>query len=190
MSELHAFAQLTNCADERVQSRPLIATSRSSTPRANKQARTTHRHAANPHFPSHVRPHLDQIRNRFWNSKATITKDYKKRLWSYIPGAHQTLLIFVAYQVKNLYDTFIWDDGVEFIVHHVFSFIAGWGSMYPGAGHTYALFYMGVSEISTTVLVVLANFDDDLGVQGLADAFPNLRMFWAAAFAVCFVVCR
>jgi hypothetical protein len=135
-------------------------------------------------------PHLDTIRARFWDSSVVIDADYKTRLWAYIPGAHNTLLMFAAYQVKNLSDTFVWNDGALFVVHHVLSFLAAWGAMYPGCGHTYALFYMGVSEISTTVLVILANFDDDLGVMGLADAFPNLRMFWAVAFALTFIVCR
>jgi hypothetical protein len=62
--------------------------------------------------------------------------------------------------------------------------------MYPGCGHTYALFYMGISEISTSVLVILANFDDVHGVKGLADAFPTLKIACAVAFVVAFITCR
>ncbi|GMI40896.1 hypothetical protein TrCOL_g4350 [Triparma columacea] len=136
------------------------------------------------------RKYLSQIRARFWDSKATFRKSYDRRMWTYIPEAHQCLLIFTAYQVKNLYDSFVWDDGLEFIIHHVLAGTAAWGSMYPGCGHTYALFYMGISEISTSVLVILANFDDVHGVKGLADAFPTLKIACAVAFVVAFITCR
>ena len=78
----------------------------------------------------------------------------------------------------------------QFIVHHVLAGTAAWGSMYPGCGHTYALFYMGISEVSTTVLVLLANFDEVHGVIGLADAFPLLKVVCAAAFVGAFIICR
>ncbi|GMH66339.1 hypothetical protein TrRE_jg12606 [Triparma retinervis] len=81
-----------------------------------------------------------------------------------------------------------WDS--KFIIHHVLAGTAAWGSMYPGCGHTYALFYMGISEVSTTVLVLLANFDEVHGVEGLADAFPNAKIACALAFVAAFVTCR
>jgi hypothetical protein len=66
----------------------------------------------------------------------------------------------------------------------------GWGALIPGTAHYYAPFYFGVSEISTAVLCLLANFDDAHGVKGLADAFPMAKVVVGGLFAVCFIVCR
>ena len=49
---------------------------------------------------------------------------------------------------------------------------------------------MGISEISTGVLVLLANFDDEFGVKGLGDAFPLTRAFLGGLFVVSFIICR
>lgn len=136
------------------------------------------------------RKYLSQIRSRFWDSSATFTPAYSNRMWTYIPVAYKCLLIFTGYQIKNLYDSFVWDDGIEFIIHHVLAGTAAWGAMYPGCGHTYALFYMGISEVSTTVLVILANFDEVHGVAGLAEAFPNLKIVCAVSFVAAFLTCR
>jgi len=40
------------------------------------------------------------------------------------------------------------------------------------------------------VLCLLANFDDEHGVPGLADAFPIVKVCLGGLFAVLFVVCR
>jgi hypothetical protein len=98
--------------------------------------------------------HLDSFTRKFWNPDSRWAKSYESRMYKYIPEAHHVLLIFSAYQIKNLFDAVVWNDGPLFIFHHVFSFIASWSAMHGGGhglGHTYALFYMGVSEISTTV---------------------------------------
>lgn len=62
--------------------------------------------------------------------------------------------------------------------------------MYPGFGHFYVIFFMGISEISTLFLCLLANFDDDFGVIGLGDAFPITKITMGGIFAVTFVICR
>lgn len=111
-------------------------------------------------------------------------------MWDYVPQGQRILTIFLAYQVKNLYDSFVWNDGPEFIAHHILAGSASWGGMYPGIGNTYGIFFMGISEVSTMVLVILANFDDELGVKGLAEAFPNLRVIFAGGFVVAFIACR
>jgi hypothetical protein len=98
--------------------------------------------------------HLDSFTRKFWDPDSRWAKAYESRMYKYIPEAHHVLLIFSAYQIKNLFDAVVWNDGPLFIFHHVFSFIASWSAMHGGGhglGHTYALFYMGVSEISTTV---------------------------------------
>eukprot|EP00519_Triparma_laevis_P015242 CAMPEP_0182491740 /NCGR_PEP_ID=MMETSP1321-20130603/1059_1 /TAXON_ID=91990 /ORGANISM="Bolidomonas sp., Strain RCC1657" /LENGTH=214 /DNA_ID=CAMNT_0024694049 /DNA_START=216 /DNA_END=860 /DNA_ORIENTATION=+ len=134
--------------------------------------------------------YLSLFKKKFFSSSVKINPNYSKRLWEYIPASQRILTIFLAYQFKNLYDSIIWSDGPEFIAHHILAGSAAWGGMYPGVGSVYGIFFMGVSEISTTVLVILANFDDDLGVKGLAEAFPGLRVASAVGFVVAFIGCR
>lgn len=78
---------------------------------------------------------------------------FEQRLFTYNPSAFRLSLFFFAYQIKNSIDTVIWNDGPEFIFHHVFSLITAWGAMTPGCGHFYTVFFFGLSEISTAVLV-------------------------------------
>ncbi|GMI21434.1 hypothetical protein TeGR_g14572 [Tetraparma gracilis] len=117
-------------------------------------------------------------------------------MWTPLPAGHDLLQFFAAYQLKNLYDTVVWDDGALFVAHHVLSGLVAWGGMHAGGsgggglGQVYAVFFMGISEVSTALLVLLANFDDELGVPGLADAFPTARIVLGAAFTVAFVFIR
>lgn len=123
--------------------------------------------------------------------KGTVPRaGWESRLFTYNEYAMQLGLFFFCYQVKNLYDTIVWNDGPEFIFHHVFSMITVFGSMWPSTGPMYGFFYFGISEISTAVLCVLANFDDIHGVAGLGDAFPNVKIAIAAVFVVLFILCR
>lgn len=115
---------------------------------------------------------------------------YGQRMFTYHPASQQVLLLFFAYQVKNTYDSWVWNDGIIFLLHHLLSGVTAWGAMYPGAAHFYALFFMGISEVSTAILCLLANFDDEFGVVGLGDAFPTTKIALGGAFAVAFVVCR
>lgn len=115
---------------------------------------------------------------------------YEDRLFTYIPASHQISLLFLAYNIKNTFDSIIWRDGPEFIFHHILSGVTAWGAMYPGFGHFYVIFFMGLSELSTLFLCLLANFDDDYGVKGLGEAFPIVRIMLGAAFVIAFVICR
>ena len=54
----------------------------------------------------------------------------------------------------------------------------------------YGIFFMGVSEFSTFWLVLLANFDDELGVSGLADVFPTTKLTLGIIFVITFIICR
>jgi hypothetical protein len=115
---------------------------------------------------------------------------YDQRLFTYMPNGFRLTLFFFWYQVKNLVDTILWNDGPEYIFHHVFSLITAYGAMNPGCGHVYTLFFFGLSEISTAVLCLLANFDDHHGVVGLGDAFPITKIICGAIFVVLFILCR
>ena len=115
---------------------------------------------------------------------------FQSRMHGYTPAGHQVLLFFFAYQCKNMYDTIKWNDGIIFVLHHLLAGATAWGGMYPGVASIYALFFMGISEISTCILCLLANFDEEFGVRGLDQAFPKIRIGLAAAFVVTFVICR
>lgn len=115
---------------------------------------------------------------------------FHRRLYQYVPEGQQVLLFFFAYQVKNMYDTIVWNDGLLFVLHHIFAGATAWFGMYPGVAGIYALFFMGLSEISTCILCLLANFDPDLGVTGLDEAFPSTRIVLATVFVVLFILCR
>jgi len=122
--------------------------------------------------------------------KPSLTVAFENRVFKYYPEAVRISLFFFAYQVKNTYDTIVWNDGPEFIAHHILTLFTAWGALVPGSCHYYAMFYFGVSEISTGVLCLLANFDDIHGVPGLAAAFPLGKMVLGGLFAVLFVICR
>lgn len=125
----------------------------------------------------------------FGKRKNAMPLAYEGRMFTYQPEAQRVTLFFLAYQLKNTYDTIVWDDGIIFIIHHVLTLFTIWGAM-QGHAHFYSLFYFGVSEISTGVLCLLANFDDEFGVVGLAEAFPMVKVVIGGVFAALFVICR
>jgi hypothetical protein len=65
-----------------------------------------------------------------------------------------------------------------------------YGAMTPGFGHFYTLFFFGLSELSTAVLCILANFDDVHGVVGMGDHFPLAKVVCGALFVVLFILFR
>jgi hypothetical protein len=132
----------------------------------------------------------DMVRATFGDSRAMPIAGYDARLFSSHPGALRILLFFFSYQVKNLYDTIVWNDGPEFIFHHVASLAASYSAIFPGFAHSYAVFFVGLSEISTAVLCLLANFDDEHGVKGMGDAFPLTKVTIGGIFFVLFILCR
>lgn len=115
---------------------------------------------------------------------------FERRVFTYHPGAQRLMTMFFVYQVKNMYDTIYWGDGIEFVFHHIFAGAAAWGGMFPGCCHFYSLFYFGFSEISTAILCLLANFDPEFGVDGLEKVFPKTKVFLGLLFVASFVVCR
>jgi TLC domain len=122
--------------------------------------------------------------------KKPFPKAFEKRMLTYYPEAARLSLFFFAYQIKNSYDTVVWNDGLLFVFHHILSLTTCWGSLFPGTGQAYAVFYFGISEVSTGILCLLANFDQHFGVDGLAAAFPTAKVVLGALFAVSFIVCR
>lgn len=76
------------------------------------------------------------------------------------------------------------------VIHHIFAGLACWGGMFPGCCHFYAIFYFGLSEISTAILCLLANFDDNFGVIGLDKVFPKTKIVLGALFVTSFIFFR
>lgn len=77
-----------------------------------------------------------------------------------------------------------------FIAHHLFAGMTAWYGMYPGVASMYGLFFMGISEISTCVLCLLANFDPQFGIDGLDKVFPLTKVALGVVFVVLFIICR
>jgi len=115
---------------------------------------------------------------------------HEQCLYTYFLATFRVALLFFAYQVKNMIDTIIWQDGWIFIFHHIFSLLTVWGCMSTGVGLMYAIFFFGMSELSMAILCLLANFDDTFGVPGLAEAFPMTKVVIGALFAMAFIVCH
>jgi hypothetical protein len=128
--------------------------------------------------------------NNSRHSDAMPAAGHEQRLYTYHPAGFRIAALFFFYQVKNMYDTVVWNDGPEFIFHHVFSLITAWGAMSTGVGMLYAIFFFGLCEISTGVLCLLANFDDQHGVPGLGEALPTVKVGMGALFVVLFLACR
>jgi hypothetical protein len=138
-----------------------------------------------------------QCRHIMWDivnavngKQGAMAKAYEQRMYTYRPEASRITLFFFVYILKNTYDTIIWRDGLEFTIHHLLCLFTAWGVLTRGSAHFYAPFYFGVSELSSAVLCLLANFDDDHGVKGLSEAWPLGKVVLGAAFAILFVVCR
>lgn len=117
-------------------------------------------------------------------------EDFAERIFAYHPGAQRLMTLFFVYQVKNMYDTIYWGDGIAFVLHHIFAGAAAWGGMFPGCCHFYSFFYFGFSEVSTAILSLLANFDPEFGVDGLDRVFPVTKFALGGLFVASFVVCR
>jgi len=126
-----------------------------------------------------------------WGKKGAAKKAaYKSRLFTVHPEATRIATFFFWYQVKNSYDTIVWNDGPEYVVHHIFSLFTSWVAIGPFFAHYYAVFYLALCEISTCVLCLLANFDDEHGVPGLGEAFPLTKVVVGGAFVTLFIICR
>ena len=137
------------------------------------------------------RHHLADLFACFFSlGKQSLCDKFENRLFKFIPGGNHVLMVFLGYQLKNLYDSYVWNDGIVFILHHILAGVAAWGGMYPGCAQYYAIFFMGISEVSTLVLVLLANFDENLGVEGLDHVLPMTRVVIGLAFVLAFIYCR
>lgn len=126
----------------------------------------------------------------YGKSECMKEEGFEDRIFRYHPGAQRLMTLFFVYQVKNMFDTIYWGDGIAFFLHHIFAGAAAWGGMFPGCCHFYSLFYFGFSEVSTAILSLLANFDPEFGVEGLDRVFPKTKLVLGTLFVTSFIVCR
>ena len=61
----------------------------------------------------------DLIDATIGGKKNAMPAAYEGRMFTYRPEAQRLTLFFVGYQLKNTYDTLVWNDGALFIAHHV-----------------------------------------------------------------------
>jgi len=91
----------------------------------------------------------------------SLTKAYETRLFKYHPESAHIIVFFISYQCKNLVDSIIWKNSLLLIVHHMLAIFSTGGGLVLGIVHFYAIFYCGISELSSAILVVLAIFNSD-----------------------------
>lgn len=64
----------------------------------------------------------------FGKSDSMHDDGFEERVFAYHPGAQRLMTLFFVYQVKNMYDTIYWNDGLVFVFHHLFAGAAAWVS--------------------------------------------------------------
>ena len=112
-----------------------------------------------------------------------------ERLYDYDRDFQRLSVVMFAFQWKNLLDSVYFDDGLIFVIHHSVVIVVSLFALHPFS-HLYGSFFFGVSEVSTTVLAIVALFDAEHGVEELERDFPNTRLVIGGVFAVSFFVVR
>lgn len=51
---------------------------------------------------------------------------FEERVFRYRPAGQRLLVFFTCFQVKNMYDTIVWEDGIAYVFHHIFAGAAAW----------------------------------------------------------------
>jgi hypothetical protein len=97
-----------------------------------------------------------------WSTLLTDGSKSYERVYLFSPTAVLLCRIQVSYEAKNLVDSFVFGDGIVFIIHHISTGVLAVFALHPYL-HIYGSFFFGISEVSTAVLCVLACFDDSRG---------------------------
>ena len=137
---------------------------------------------------------LDKIFSATMGNKTMPAGGYEQRMFAYNPAGFRVALFCFAYQVKNLVNTFFWEDGSHHLLHHGICLVATWGVMYPGCAQFYAPFFAGITEISTFFLCLLSLFDDAhpdgyYHSYGLSAALPKTKLGIFIGFAITVLLC-
>lgn len=71
---------------------------------------------------------LEDLVQRVWHRHASAMSQetHEVRMYTFQPESCRIGTFFLAYQIKNLYDSYVWNDGPEFLFHHVLSMLVSW----------------------------------------------------------------
>lgn len=127
--------------------------------------------------------YMDEDFQRYWSMEPY------QRFYSSHRTCHLLILVQLAYQAKNLIDSYVCGDGALFYAHHIGTGILCAFALAPFI-QAYAPFFLGVTEISTAILCILGLFDDDHGVVGLGDMYPKTKVVVGVVFASVFIPVR
>jgi hypothetical protein len=95
----------------------------------------------------------------------------------------------MGYTFKTIGDAVIYNDGIISLVHHIATGLVVALALYPFL-HTYATFYVGLSELSTIFLCIVMAFQKEQGVEQLRKKYPLFDTINGVLFAVLFLCCR
>lgn len=113
----------------------------------------------------------------------------EERTYGFHPTCQLLICCQLAYQAKNLIDSYMCQDGWIFYAHHIGTAILCLTGLHPFL-HYYSPFFLGTSEISTGILCILGLLDDDHGVKGLGAVYPKTKVMLGVFFAAAFVPIR
>jgi hypothetical protein len=111
------------------------------------------------------------------------------KLFAYSGSAQRLALFQTVYEVKNFINSYVGNDGMLFLVHHVFACALSFFALHPFL-HYYSSFFLGMCEISTVVLCLFLNFDAKSGVPALAKVYPTIELLLGVIFAILFIIIR
>jgi hypothetical protein len=112
------------------------------------------------------------------------------RALAYDPLCARLALCQFCYQLFNSYISIRDRDGAVFIMHHLATATLCALAQAPFL-HSFAPFFLGITELSSTLLCALAVFDRaGGGVAGMGERFPTVAMVLGVAFAAVFVGVR
>lgn len=95
----------------------------------------------------------------------------------------------MGYTFKTVGDAIIYNDGIISLVHHIATGVVVALAFHPFL-HTYAVFYVGLSEISTVPLCIVIALQNDRGVPLLKQKYPTFDTFIGILFSISFLFCR
>lgn len=95
----------------------------------------------------------------------------------------------MGYTFKTVGDAIVYSDGMISFCHHVATGSVVALALHPFL-HYHAVFFVGLSEVSTVALCIVLIFQKDRGVALLAERYPTLDVAIGVIFSVLFVICR
>ena len=130
-----------------------------------------------------------------WSSFVTDGSDAVSRVYRFSSSGVFLARLQVAYEAKNLVDSFVFGDGIVFVFHHIITGFLAFFALHPYL-HIYSSFFFGISEVSTVALCVLACFDESRGLLDskgknlFAQLYPATMKIVGIVFALLFVAIR